>query len=248
MTKDLFTDILTVVWKEWRELFQQRSLRGGLSNWLIMVALIGIVLPLQAGPLWVTQPMILLLWAWPPILGVMWIVADSFAGERERHTLETLLASRLPDRAILFGKILMAVLYGISMEVAGLLVGLVTVNLTERGSGLLLYPAGVLAGVLVVSLLAILLVSTLGVFASLRAPTVRAAYQKMGLIFILLFLAPTILLPMIPEETMASIQRLVSGLVVDQVMLVGVAVLLVIDAALLVLAMSRFQRSRMILD
>jgi hypothetical protein len=31
-------------------------------------------------------------------------------------------------------------------------------------------------------------------------------------------------------------------------MLVGVAVLLVIDAALLVLAMSRFQRSRMILD
>ena len=37
------------------------------------------------------------------------LVADSFAGERERHTLETLLASRLPDRAILAGKLLVPV-------------------------------------------------------------------------------------------------------------------------------------------
>jgi len=248
MTAGIWTDILSVVWKEWRELFQQRSLRGGLSNWLIMVALIGIVLPLQSGALWVSQPMVLLVWAWPPVLGVMWIVADSFAGERERHTLETLLASRLPDRAILFGKILMAVMYGLSMELAGLLVGLVTVNLSAGGGELLLYPGGVLVGVLAISLLAILLVSSLGVFASLRAPTVRAAYQKMGIVFIILFLAPTILLPMIPEETMASIRALLGGLVVDQVMLAGAGILLVLDIVLLFLAMGRFQRARMILD
>jgi len=53
---------------------------------------------------------------------------------------------------------------------------------------------------------------------------------------------------MIPEGTMASIRTLLSGLVVDQVMLVGAGILLVLDAALLLLAMSRFQRARMILD
>ena len=35
------------------------------------------------------------MWMWFSLLLVINVVADSFAGERERHTLETLLASRL---------------------------------------------------------------------------------------------------------------------------------------------------------
>ena len=37
------------------------------------------------------------------------MIADGIPGERERHTLETLLASRLSDRSILLGKVMAAV-------------------------------------------------------------------------------------------------------------------------------------------
>jgi ABC-2 type transport system permease protein len=93
-------------------LFQRGSLRGGWLGLVIFVAVFGILLPLQSGRGWVESPTGLAVWAWVPFLLVSSVVADSFAGERERHTLETLLASRLPDRAILFGKLATAVGYG----------------------------------------------------------------------------------------------------------------------------------------
>ena len=50
-------------------------------------------------------------------------IGDAIAGERERHTLETLLASRMPDRAILLGKVIAIVLYAWGMGVLSLLPG-----------------------------------------------------------------------------------------------------------------------------
>ena len=70
-----------------------------------MIAVFGVFLPLQNGASWVTSPITMVYWAWMPLMLVTGVIADSFAGERERHTLETLLASRLPDRAILLGKV-----------------------------------------------------------------------------------------------------------------------------------------------
>jgi hypothetical protein len=43
----MLNQINAVVWKEAHELFQQRGLRGALFNWLIMVGLGGIFIPLQ---------------------------------------------------------------------------------------------------------------------------------------------------------------------------------------------------------
>ena len=109
----MIADLWTVMWKEWKELFVQRgSMRGGLLRLVIVIGVLGIVPPLQAGREWVDSPMVLAFAGWMPLLLVTSVVADSFAGERERHTLETLLASRLPDRAILFGKVGTAVSYG----------------------------------------------------------------------------------------------------------------------------------------
>ena len=59
------------------------------------------------------------------------MIADSFAGERERHTLETLLASRLSDRAILFGKIAACIAYGWLMAMLCVLVGTITENVSH---------------------------------------------------------------------------------------------------------------------
>src|SRR5512146_2273386 len=107
-------DVLTMMWKE-TKLLQQGSGRGRLWP-LIFVLVFGAIVPIQAGPAYVHTPIGVAFWMLiPPMLVSTW-AADSFAGERERHTLETLLASRLSDRAILFGKI--AVLAGFSWAMA----------------------------------------------------------------------------------------------------------------------------------
>jgi ABC-2 type transport system permease protein len=109
----MINDITTIIWKEIKEIFLQRpNFRGGWAGLLVLLAVFGIFIPLQSGPAWVSSPANLAIWSWVPYLLVSGVVADSFAGERERHTLETLLASRLSDRAILFGKIGAALVYG----------------------------------------------------------------------------------------------------------------------------------------
>ena len=85
---------------------------------------------------------------WSPTFGASWktvwiiaymanvialsVVPDSFAGERERHTLEKLLASRLADRSILLGKYAAAILYSLVFAVIVLALGIVTAVVTTR--------------------------------------------------------------------------------------------------------------------
>lgn len=52
----------------------------------------GILVPAQSGSTWTTSPSTPFLIAWVTLGLVVSMTADSFAGERERHTLETLLA------------------------------------------------------------------------------------------------------------------------------------------------------------
>ena len=114
----MFTDIYTIIRKEWKEIFLQKGgMRGGLLSQVIILALLGVFLPLQNGPEWLTSPAAALAWLWLPVMLTMNMVAEAFAGERERHTLETLLASRLSDRAILFGKMAASILYGFAIAV-----------------------------------------------------------------------------------------------------------------------------------
>ena len=69
------------------------------------------------------------------------MIPDSFAGERERHTLEPLLATPLSDRAILFGMISAAVGYGWGITLISMVIGLLATNLIPVHEDLLLYPA-----------------------------------------------------------------------------------------------------------
>jgi len=87
-------DAGTVIWKEWSELIGQGGLRG--KRGIVHFALaFGIVLPLNNGPSWITSPMTAIAWYWVPMFLVTTVIGDAFAGERERHPLEPLLASRL---------------------------------------------------------------------------------------------------------------------------------------------------------
>src|SRR5512147_1010407 len=143
-------DIFTIMWKEGKELLQfQGSSRSGLIGLLIMVAIFGIVMPIQWGTMWVESGASLTLWLVIPMMLAATIVADTFAGERERHTLETLLASRLSDRAILLGKLGAAVIFEWVITQLVFLVALIPTNIFYGRGGIILYTSTVaLSGML----------------------------------------------------------------------------------------------------
>lgn len=243
------TDILTVVRKEWRELvLSAGGLRGGRMGFAVIFFVFGVMLPLSMGVMWVRLPLILFAWLWLSFFMVMMVITDSIAGERERHTLETLLASRLPDDAILYGKFATGVLYGFSLALANAALGLILLNLTRRGGGPIMFGPVMALGVAGFSLLGAALAAGLGVIVSLKAATVRQAQQGLMGIVIVLSLAPTVGLQALPN---AWKMGLFNGMMRPEaprlIVFPGLAFLLILDLALLALARSRFRRSRLIL-
>ena len=236
-------DAGAVAWKEWRELLGQRGLRGK-QGIVLLVAVFGIVLPLQNGPAWITSPVIAIAWSWVPMFLVTTVIADAFAGERERHTLETLLASRLSDRSILFGKIGAAIGYAASVTAVSLILGLITVNLANRGSGLLLYRQPVVIAMCVLGFLGAVFVAAIGVLISLRAATVRQAQQTLGAAIMVFLLAPMAAARLLPAEWLDVLRS--SATRAAQLALLGLAAFAVLDAAVVALAMARFKRTRLI--
>lgn len=244
----MMTEITTVLWKELKELpYLRLNLRGGKWGLLIFVGVFGVILPLQFGQAWLQSPMSLVYWSWVPFLLVSGVVADAFAGERERHTLESLLASRLSDRAIYFGKLLAAVAYGFGLTVGCILLGVVTINVIHRGQGLLFFPPQMMAWVVAIPLLVAGLSGSLGVLISLRSTTVRQAQQTFSIAFFLFFI-PLMLIPMLPETFRLALAGFLLRL--DASSLAGGAalVLLVLNAILIWIGLQRFQRAKLILD
>jgi len=244
----MIRDILTIIKKELREILLQSSgLRGGRLGLLFFIAVFGVFLPLQSGRDWLNSPVNLFIWGWVPFLLVSSVVADSFAGERERHTLETLLASRLSDRAILAGKILAALGYGWGITLVSLLTALITINVAYGRGELLLFPWKIGAAIILISLLVATLAAGLGVLISLRAATVRQAQQTFSLAFFVLFI-PLFLLPILPEAWRLRLTQSLAQVDVESIVLGVMAALLVVDLALFALASARFQRTRLILE
>lgn len=240
-------DIWTVARKELMELWNEGG-RWSRVHKLLAVLIFGIFLPVQMGRSWIESPLMPLMWSWVPMFMVIQVVTDGFAGERERHTLETLLASRLSDGAILLGKLLAAALYGGVFILAFLILGTLTVNIAFGNGELLMYPPDVLAGLLLVMALTIGLVCGAGVLVSLRAAGMKQAQQ--GLMFALVaVVVPLSLIPLLlpGDSRNAFFDGLLHARGTD--LMFGLAVILVVvDSLLLLAARARFRRSRMLLD
>jgi ABC-2 type transport system permease protein len=244
----MFRDIWTITQKEWKELLRQRgSLRGGFFGILVFLGILGILMPIQFGAEWVQSASQMFIWGLFPFLLVSSVIADSFAGERERHTLETLLASRLSDRAILFGKVVAAISYGWGLSMACMLLGLITVNLVHGKGQLLIYSWEIGLGTIVLSLLVASLSSNLGILVSLRASTVRQAQQTFSFAFLLLYI-PMMLIPVLPQEWQGRLMMLVIDTDFSAILPRAMFILFILDILLIAVAMARFQRARLILD
>jgi ABC-2 type transport system permease protein len=249
----MIADALIVAQKELKEIVLARSAgrlntRGGWLNLLIIMGVFGIFLPYQNGPSWIASPGTLFIWAWVPLFLVSSVTADSFAGERERHTLETLLASRLSDRAILLGKVTAAVLYGWGLTLISVVLGVITINVAFWNGTLRLYPLDFVLAGLLLGLLGAGLAATAGVLVSLRSGSVRQAAQTMNLAIMVLLFVPIFGLQALPAETRAAVFSALQGASLNQILLGVIGLLVVLDAALLAAALARFQRARLILD
>lgn len=246
--KTNFADIWTVMWKEWRELlFSRGNLRAILLSLLPSVLIFGIVLPAQVGRVWVESPLSIILWGWLAMLPVTAIIADAFAGERERHTLETLLASPLSEQAILFGKVGAAVGYGWLLALIMLVVALITVNVVD-GNGILLYPVDVAVGGGILGLLTATLSASIGVLVSLRAAMVKQAAQQLVFASIALTWLPLFGLSLLPSQLQESLIVSAKTGSSTAIFLSASVVLIGLDFGLLMLAMGRFKRSLLISD
>ncbi|MCC6318695.1 MAG: ABC transporter permease subunit [Gemmatimonadaceae bacterium] len=238
----MIRDTWTVTHKEWMEIMDQFAhvRRGGWSI-LLVVAFLGIFVPLQLGPGWAN--LTIMFFYWPFITSSMTstIVSDSVAGERERHTLETLLSTRLSDASILLGKVIAAVLYGYAFALSNLAIGLITVRVAfgERAEWM---SAHRLVSLLVLLGTSATFVSGLGVLVSLRAATVRQAQQLFGVILLVATMIPVAAVQFVPEASRARISARLGDLGVEGVAWWISGTCAVLAAILLLIAVGRFRR------
>jgi len=239
----MIADIGTVMWKERKGLFRFRGSRGRFLLTMLSPLVLAVVFPWQFGIDWVSTMMPLILAFIVPAILVGLTVPDSFAGERERHTLQTLLASRLPDQAILWGKLAVSLVFGWGVTLLVLLTSLVVVNVAHWQGHVLLFTLPIGLGSLGLSLLTSLLAGGLGVLMSLRSETVQEAAQKL----MMFFLVPPILLQVVVMLMRDQLNEVINSINGPQLLVIVIAVLLVLDVIIMLLATRSFQRSRLVL-
>lgn len=245
-------DILTIFWKEWREIKELIWQRGsGRGSGLRLIAVFGIVggyLPWQFGIMWIESPLPVIYGAFYSIFMVTSIIVDCFAGERERHTLETLLASRIPDYAILLGKLTATISYGMCFVIIIEIIGLFAANLNLNSGMFVNYSALTILSILLISFLGSWLMAEIGLFLSLRASTVRQVTQNLNTGIMVVFLVANFgftALPKTWKETILHVFNINDG---QAIMYIITIILLVIDVIILFLTTGTFKREKLAIE
>lgn len=176
------SDVYTVLRKELLELFGHRqSMRGPLLQALLLLVVVGVLVPALDNSIWDNPTAPIVLFALFPAAIASMIAADAFAGERERRTLETLLATPLPEHAMFIGKILCAVTFALLVAVSSLLAAMIVT--TIRFGPTLLAPT-ILLSTIAGSLAASLFTSSVAVAISSRITVARSAQQIASMVSI----------------------------------------------------------------
>lgn len=239
-------DVWTVVQKELREL----TIATGLSQSTLLLAALALgvfggLLPWLLGHDWIDRPVLIILWLLLPIPLVIVAVAESFAGEREHHTLETLLATRLSTQAILLGKTIAATLFGWLASLVLLVTGLFTVNIVHEHTSPHLYSLSSGAAILGLGFLVALFTACVGVLTSQDAANVRQARTTLTLLIVVILISVALALAALAHLLPGWAE--VAALSPAMLLTAGATVLLVIaDLSLYAVAAARFSRPRLI--
>jgi ABC-2 type transport system ATP-binding protein len=246
-SRSVFRDIATVIRKEWREL---SSVAGTGSskrvNTIIGIALLVVVAGIAAlaGARIITSGALLGVTMTIAFIIQLASIGDSFPGERERHTLETLLASALPDEALLLGKIAASTLYGWLSTIVLMVTLLVGANIDRFGA---MYDPSTFLALFALTPLMLLFFAAAGVMVCVRAPTVRAAQPRITAFFFALLIPVVAMRPFIPpawRDQAIALLRTESGRM--QTIATQIVLFAILDVVLIAFAVLRFKRSRLI--
>jgi ABC-2 type transport system permease protein len=182
-------DAITMLQKEVREIIGERqSRRGGLVQAVVIIAVMGVFYPVSTLRFWLSpHPLAVVYFAFFPGMLAVTIAADAFAGERERKTLETLLATPLGEWAILLGKACAAILWALTVSTVAFVCAVVTVNVAARPPGLFLPAPVLVAAALGGALASSGLMTGLAIVMSMRIPVARSAQQMTALLSLVVF-------------------------------------------------------------
>jgi ABC-type Na+ efflux pump permease subunit len=195
--------------KEWRDLLGRLG-RKPLTRTLGVVVIFGLLIPLRFQTAANLPAFFAVFMAFLP---ARLVAIDSFAGERERGTLESLLALPLSDGALALGKTMAAALYGAAR---GWLFVAVWVPATAVLAATGVLPAaavpapGLIALTVVASLLVAMVAAVFGVWQSAAAPSVRTISENGGLLRLIVivtvfFVGPWLLGLLSPSGTAPTI-------------------------------------------
>lgn len=179
-------DAWTVTRKELAEIFgDPLARRGAVVQGLVIIIGLGILATRAMAPLWLAgSPEAILLFLVLPSVIAGSIAADAFAGERERRTLETLLATPLADGTIVAGKAAAALIAALATAVITLLLAIVTVNVKAHLGGVFLPAPVIWIGVVLGVLASSCMTTAAAIAMSLRTPVARSVQQMTSLLFV----------------------------------------------------------------
>ncbi len=174
--------ILTVARKELLELFgDHHSLRGALIQATAVFLLVGVIVPALDSSIWIDAAAPVLLYVLFPAAIASIIAADAFAGERERRTLETLLATPVRERDVFAGKTLAAVSVSLIVSLASFIAAAAITQTLPS----LAFAAALLCGAIATPLL----MASIAVTISAHIAVARSAQQMASIAFMVVIAA-----------------------------------------------------------
>ncbi|MPZ72966.1 MAG: ABC transporter permease subunit [Nitriliruptorales bacterium] len=204
------TDWRLVLRKELADLLGRLG-RKPLTRTIGVVAIFGILIPLRFQQAANLPAFFATFMAFVP---ARLVAIESFAGERERGTLDALLALPLTDKGIALGKIAAATTYGAARGWLFVAAWVPTAAVL-RAAGVLpaaAMPApAIIAGAVAGSLLVAMFAAVFGVWQSARAPSVRAIVESGGILRLVIilgvfFVGPWLLGFLSPEGATPTVQ------------------------------------------
>ncbi len=153
--------------------------------WLFAVVVMGVLLPWQLGYGFLDMP-VLLAYAGMSLLFTAPVVAESFAGERERNAAPCDLRLR---RDLLLARVAAGTLYGWVSPLVMMTLGFVTVNLHYRPETFVVPPPLIALDLGLLTGLAALLVASLAAAVGVRARDARRAKRTLRQGFLLSLVA-----------------------------------------------------------
>jgi ABC-2 type transport system permease protein len=246
MDAAIIQDLTAVIWKELKEFFAGGGSRGRYIS-LIVLGLFGVVLPFtMASNVWPSSVVPVVEYAlYLPVILIISVGADSFAGERERHTLETLLASRLSDIAIFFGKLLAITIFGWAQSMLAAILAIIIVNIKLAGSPGFYSTANALS-ILGIGALAALAAAGATTLVSLRAATVRQAQQMLSIGLIVIVIGSTFGLQALSPDLRLRLLQTIATSSFTTLAWDAAGILAVLAAILILSSMTLFKRAKLI--